>query len=313
MTIAEPLQPLRASDLGRDREWLASLQLGFSAGAGRTRLADMRFHGPLRVQRPFYPEGAVCHIYLLHPPGGLVSGDQLQLNIDCQPGSQALLTTPSAGKIYRADSCNVPQRQKITLRLDAADCEWLPMETVVFDGANGCLDTEVHLHGDARYIGIDVVCLGRPASDKPFAQGQIEQRLAIYRDHKPLLMDRLLLGGDEQLLSARAGFRNLHVAGTLTAVGLADPQAAVDMLRAAFASEPAPEQITDPEDDPITGADSRGSAGNWLSITQRLGVLIVRYLGDDSETANRQLRRAWQLLRPLLLAREACVPRIWAT
>lgn len=283
------------SNLGRDRHWRASLQLGFCAGAERTQLRDMKFHGPLRVQRPFYPEGDICHSYLLHPPGGLVSGDRLQLTINCEPGSHALLTTPSAGKIYRADSCNVVQTQDIRIQVNAASCEWLPMETVVFDGANGRLDTRIDLSGNARFIGMDIVCLGRPASALPFVQGQIEQRLSVYRDQRPLLLDRLLLGGDQQLQHASSGFQGRHVTGTLLAAGLDDPQAAVDMLREHLAELLTP-----------AGAD-------LLSITQRLGLLIVRYLGDDSETASRHLRHTWQLLRPLLWQRPACVPRIWAT
>lgn len=297
MTVAVPppaVQNLNQNpeqNLGQGRRWHATLRLGFCAGADRTRLRDMNFSGPLRVQRPFYPEGEVCHSYLLHPPGGLVSGDLLQLGVSCEPGSHALLTTPSAGKIYRADSCGVAQVQEIRIQVNSASCEWLPMETVVFDGANGRLDTRIDLSGSARFIGMDVVCLGRPASQLPFVQGQIEQRLSVYRDQRPLLLDRLLLGGDQALLHASPGFQGRPVAGTLVAAGLDDPQAAVELLR-----------------QQLPALDT-----GLFSLTQRLGVLIARYLGDDSETAIRQLRLVWYLLRPLLWQRPACVPRIWAT
>ena len=75
------------------------MELNFAVRQGRTTLAKMQFHGPLRVQRPFYPEPAPaetagrapasqpCHCCLLHPPGGLVSGDDLSLEVIVSDGA----------------------------------------------------------------------------------------------------------------------------------------------------------------------------------------------------------------------------------
>lgn len=251
----------------------------------------MEFQGPLRVQRPFYPELDVCHVYLLHPPGGLVSGDDLSIQIHCQSDSHALITTPSAGKIYKADSKNVEQKQHVDIEVDNAACEWLPMETIVFNGAHGKLTTKVNLYGDAKFIGIDVFCLGRPKSHFPFMQGSVEQRLSIYQDGTPLLLERQYLAAEDPLLTSISGFNSNLVSGTLTVVGLSDGQAMVDTLRE------------------HCSADRQGT----LSITYRLNVLLVRYLGDCSEQAQKQLRACWQLIRPELLQRPACEPRIWNT
>lgn len=144
------------------RHWPAYLSLGFDKPGDKTRMKQMEFQGPLRVQRPFYPESDVCHVYLLHPPGGLVSGDDLSIQIQCQPQSHALITTPSAGKIYKADSNGIEQKQHVDIEVDNAVCEWMPMETIVFDGAHGKLTTQVNLFGDAKFVGLDVFCLGRP-------------------------------------------------------------------------------------------------------------------------------------------------------
>ena len=89
---------------GRDRHWSARLHLAYSHRFSRTALTDVDFEGPLRVQRPFYPEGDVCHTYLLHPPGGMVSGDELAIHLQLSPETHVVATTPSAGKIYCADS-----------------------------------------------------------------------------------------------------------------------------------------------------------------------------------------------------------------
>ena len=273
------------------RHWPAYLSLGFDKPAEKTRMIHMEFKGPLRVQRPFYPEEDVCHVYLLHPPGGLVSGDDLNIQLHCQSNSHALVTTPSAGKIYKADSKSIEQKQHVDIEVDNAVCEWMPMETIVFDGAHGKLSTQVNLFGDAKFVGIDVFCLGRPKSHLPFVHGSVEQRLSIYQDGIPLLLERQYLAADDPLLTAVSGFNGHLVSGTLAVVGLDNGAEMVTQLRDHF------------------HADVKGT----LSITYRLNVLLVRYLGDCSEQAQQQLRMCWQLIRPTLLERPACAPRIWYT
>jgi len=77
--------------------WHAALELGFAAASGATRLARRKHRGPLVVQRPFLPEGpGVAHVYVLHPPGGLVGGDELTLDVEVDAGAHALVTTPAA-------------------------------------------------------------------------------------------------------------------------------------------------------------------------------------------------------------------------
>src|SRR5690606_8424395 len=100
-----------------ERHWLARLQLEFVAN-GRTKLARMRHEGPLVVQRPFYPEDDVCHVYLLHPPGGIAPGDHVQLDAKLRAGSQVVMTTPSAGKVYATDTANTGQQQVIHMVLE---------------------------------------------------------------------------------------------------------------------------------------------------------------------------------------------------
>src|SRR3569832_593156 len=111
--------------------WHARLELGFEVCGGRSSLTSRRHHGPLRVQRPFYPEGAgVCHVYVLHPPGGVVGGDELLIDVAVEAGAHALITTPAAGKFYRSGGAVARQRQ--TLRVaEAAVLEWLPQPALL--------------------------------------------------------------------------------------------------------------------------------------------------------------------------------------
>ena len=113
--------------------WHAELELGFVQREARTVLSHRHHQGPLRVQRPFYPEGGVCHVYIVHPPGGVVGGDRLELRVACGEGTHVLLTTPAAGKFYR--SGERPQRQRISFDLHGSTLEWLPQETIYYPGA----------------------------------------------------------------------------------------------------------------------------------------------------------------------------------
>ena len=151
--------------------WQAALDLGFAREDGATRLARRAHRGPLVVQRPFLPEGpGVCHVYLLHPPGGLVGGDELTIDVEVDAGAHALVTTPAAGKVYRTTGAAARQTQRLRVA-DGATLEWLPQEAILYDGARATLETRVELGAARRFIGIDAVCFGLPAGRAPFARG----------------------------------------------------------------------------------------------------------------------------------------------
>ncbi|OXY82316.1 urease accessory protein UreD [Oceanimonas doudoroffii] len=280
--------PSHPTGYGPARSWPAQLDLQLVAGHSRTQLKNMVFSGPLRIQRPFYPEGQTCHLYLLHPPGGLVSGDCLNIDIEAGPGSRSLLTTPSAGKVYRRDSAGVGQGQRVRVRLEEdAELEWLPQETIVFRGANAGLDLHIELGEGARFIGWELVCLGRPAGEQWFDAGSLTQRLQLWRSGRLLFNERLQLEAGDQVHQGRAGLHGGCVFGTLLAAG---PWLNDDVI-----------------------AVLRASLPPGFSVTERLGVLLVRYLGHDMIACRDGMWRAWERLRPAVLAREACFPRIWFT
>lgn len=289
-----------AQTLGRGRNWQAAIELQLQprpcADGQRTALTGLRHHGPLRVQRPFYPEGPVCHVYLLHPPGGLVSGDQLEINAQLAEHSQALITTPSAGKIYKGDSCAVPQQQRLRLQLGReAELEWLPQETILFDGALGRSQTHIQLSGDSRFIGWEILCLGRPANRIRFEQGRFDQQLQIWRDDTPLLLEKQQLLAGSPLATRRWGLQNYPIVGNAYACGFEqEPTDLIDALR---------EQLE--QRDP--------ALDEQVAISWRLDLLCIRYLGHDSEQARHCFTDLWRLIRPALLGRKAGIPRIWLT
>jgi urease accessory protein len=255
--------------------WKAHLSLRFERERARTVLAENLSHGPLVVQKPLYPEGeGVCHAIVVHPPAGIVGGDELKLSVQSAKESCALLTTPGAAKWYR--SAGAWARQTIELDV-AGSLEWLPRETIVFDGALAELRTEIGLKSEARFIGWEIVCLGRSG----FGKGKLKIETSIRRGKELLWFERALLDAGSALTRSPAGLAGHSVFGTLVAA-------------------PAPVEVL-------------GDCRKIVATSVLPGLMIARYLGDSTEEAFHMLRRVWAILRPALLGRDAVAPRIWST
>lgn len=238
------------------------------------------------MQRPFYPEGPVCHVYLLHPPGGVVGGDQLAIDVDVAAQARALVTTPGATKFYRSAAAVASQHQRLRAHAGAS-LEWLPQENILFPGADARVETRVDLKGDARLALWEILCLGRPVIGEPFERGRLDSRLAIYRDDHPLLLERLRVAG-------RTGMGLSQMAE--------QPVTATLLLSHAGASERSLAQTLLPgQDDGYTG------------VTLIDDLLVVRYLGRSTEQAKRLFTAIWSALRPGTVGLAPAVPRIWAT
>ncbi len=279
-----------SSNYGHGRNWIANLSLSFASKASRTILDNMRFKGPLRVQRPFHPEGPVCHSYILHPPGGMVSGDKLSIDVSGDPGSHALITTPSAGKVYGTDSHDLPQTQTIHITLCDAVLEFLPQETIIFDGARAQLDTVIKTNGTSRAVFWDMVVLGRQAGDEPFLSGSVRQSLRIEKDGKPLISEHFYLDAASALRNSPAGLMGKNCFGACYMI-TEHPEALVDVLRANLKECPQ----------------------THIAVTHKPGICMVRALGDDPESLRESFMAAWRLTRKTLLGREPESPRIWLT
>src|SRR5512134_424656 len=131
---------------GQGTTWQARLALHFRADRGRTR-CENRHRGPLRMQKPLYPEGdAVCHAVVIHPPGGIAGGDELELAIAVDRGAHGLVTTPGASKWYKANGRAAAQRVALAVN---GTLEWLPQEAIVFNSADVHSSIEIDLGSDA--------------------------------------------------------------------------------------------------------------------------------------------------------------------
>lgn len=281
---------MRAHYTVQPSDWRAELELWFAVSAGKTRLMRRRHLGPLVVQQPFHPEkDGTCHVYLLHPPGGVAGGDRLELSFHLDAGARAVLTTPGATKFYRSEHGGSAQTTRIAVGAGAV-CEYLPQETIIFDGADARLETRVSLAADATYVGWDFLCLGRPAANERFETGHLSQRIEVLRDGKPIWFERVEIAGGSPLLSAAFALAGQPIFGTMVYAGAVGEDAA-ERVRAAI------------------GASGEGV----FSVSQLEDVVVCRYLGARVSEGKSLFRRAWDLLRMAGQGKAASAPRIWAT
>jgi urease accessory protein len=282
-------------DAAWDAGWGAELDLAYEVRAGRSVLVRRRHHGPLAVQRPFYPEpDGTCHTYVLHPPGGIAGGDRLELRARVGRDARVLLTTPAATKLYRSGGRPARVVQHVTVAAGAR-CEWLPQETIAYAGAKVSIETRFELEPGATLLAWDVTCLGRPASGERFEHGLIEQRLQVVRAGEPVLLERARYAGGAALLSAAWGLGGLPVTGTFVCSGGERPAGVIDDLRAALANAAENETAC------TELAHASGSS------------IVCRYRGHSTERALLAFRAAWAVLRERCCATPAVPPRIWAT
>ena len=272
--------------------WKATLRLDYSREGGRS-VARFAHDGPLRILQSLWPEGdAVCHNVLVHPPGGLVGGDTLQVDVRAAEGSHGLVTTPGASRFYRSEGATA--LQDVWLRVDAgARLEWLPLEALYYSGCRAENRLRMELAPGAELLGWDIAALGLPQAGQPFARGSVLQHLELagsWLDRGRIAAeDHRLLDGPLGLAGHRCLASLFFCAGT--DIGRARREALLDAARAVI--------------EPHALARTAGATAPGPQ------VVVVRVLAPLVEPALQLLkavRRAW---RPLLWELPPDEPRGW--
>lgn len=273
--------------------WHAALALNYTLEDQRSVLRH-RHDGPLRVLQSLYPEGAAtCHNVLVHPPGGLVGGDTLEIDVALGVGAQALVTTAGATRFYRSPGDTAAQRTRLQLA-DGARLEWLPLESILY---SGCL-AENHLRFDldpgAELIAWDVTALGLPHANKPFVRGRYCQHIEM----PGIWLERGVLDSqDTSLLQSPLGLAGQHcMASLFFAAG-----SALARQRRELALDAARLVLQDHALKPMVGVTSPNAQ-----------VLVLRVLALQVEPALNLLKCVWAAWRQVLWNKAAVPPRIWA-
>lgn len=225
---------------------------------------------------------------IVHPPGGLVAGDRLELELELADGAQVLATTPGAQKWYRGEPASLADTR---LRVGSgASLEWLPQPSIVFDHAHVEQTLAIELAADASCIGWEMLVLGRAAMPERFLHGRLRQSLSIARAGRPLWVETLACDAGDRLLSSPLGWGGRTAAASVWAVGDVD-DALLSAWREALASSGCDGGATRPDE----------------------GLLVAKLLADDAQHAMQAARRLWETARPRVARAPAIAPRLWAT
>ena len=287
----DPAVGLPPSSLGH---WRGHLALHYTRDGERTIALD-RHEGPLRVLQRLYPEGPrVCHHVLVHPPGGIVGGDQLDIEATLEAGTHALITTPGATRFYRSRGAAALQQARLRVA-DGARLEWLPLETIAYRGCLGENRVQLELAAGAQMIGWDVLALGLPAASEPFETGVFTQHLEL----PGCWLERgRIAASDRRLLGSPLGLSGHRVLATAWFASGAPLPAALrenllDSARACAEAGPLAARSG------VTGPHER--------------IVVLRLLATHVEAAMALLTSVRATWRQLAWSLPAEPPRIWRT
>lgn len=273
--------------------WHARLTLDYTVEAGRT-VARHTHSGPLRILQSLYPEGdTICHNVLVHPPGGLVGGDTLELAVQGQAGAHGLITTPGATRFYRSDGPLALQTTHLKLEHDAR-LEWLPLEAICYSGCHAENRITMELAPGAELVGWDVTALGLPLAEQPFVRGMLRQHIEL----PGVWLERGTVdANDTRLLNSPVGLAGQRCMASLffvtgTPLSRERRQLALDSARAV-----------------LTAHALAATAGATSPCAQ---VVVVRVLAPVVEPAMDLLRALRHVWRQQLWTKSPSSPRIWS-
>jgi urease accessory protein len=170
-------------------------EIGFARRDGISRLAQLYQRDPLRVLFPAPAAGDPPVAVIVTTSGGLVAGDRLDIRVELAPGATAHVTASAAEKVYRSTGRTTTIRQTLSIGPSAA-LEFLPPETILFDGARLQRETVIDLAPGSAFLGGDIVVFGRRARGERFANGFLREVWELRRNGYLVWGDALHLDDD---------------------------------------------------------------------------------------------------------------------
>lgn len=253
---------------------------------GRTALADLYQRAPCRVLTPKEEPGDPAQAVLLTTSGGIADGDKLSIKLRVGEGAAATVTSQAAEKVYGARLAD-PAIIRVSLAVESgAWTEWLPQETILFEGARLDRRTVAEVAPSGRLLACESVVFGRLARGERFGSGLLHDGWQVRRAGKLVWHDALRLEGDiAALIDRQASFDGAEAMAT--ALYVADDAAAhLDAARALLGE----------------------SVRSGVSVVN--GILIARWFGD-ALAVRRSLTAYLTEFRVVAAGLPARLPRVW--
>lgn len=265
------------------------LHLTFAHTGDGTELVGLRQESPLRALFPRPSAGDLPEAVLVTTSGGLVGGDRLRIEIEAGPDAGALVTSQAAEKVYRSLGPEVEIDVALTLAAGAW-LEWLPQETILFDGSRLRRRITLDLAPSARLLAVDMIVFGRQAHGEDLRSGLLVDAWRLHRGGRLCWADGLRLEGDlQQPLAAPFALAGARAMATLILVA-SDADVGLSEIRAIPPIEPS----------------------RW-GATSLPGVLIARGLSIDPSALRRQLGERVARLREVVGGLPRRLPTAWWT
>lgn len=263
-------------------------RIGYAATDGVSRLAVLEQQSPLRVLFPRPAAGDPPVAALVTTSGGLVGGDRLDVAVSVGTGAALLAVAQAAEKVYRSLGSDCA----VEIALDVADgawLEWLPQETILFDGARLRRNTALDVAGNGRALAGEMLVFGRVARGEAMTYGLVRDGWTVRRDGRLVWADALHMAADEipYSLNAAAGFAGARAYATAIYVG---PDAA---------------------DHRGLAREAAASSGVRSGATLCGPVLIARWLGREPADVRRAFGVYWMRLRAAAGGLAPRLPRLW--
>jgi urease accessory protein len=267
-------------------------EIGFARRDGATRLTHLYQHDPLRVLFPEPEVRDVTLAVLLTTSGGLVAGDRLTISATVEDGAAAHVTAAAAEKIYRSTGATTAVTQHLAVA-DRAWFEYLPPETILFDGARLRRDTRIELAPGAGFLGGGILVFGRQARGERLTHGLVNECWEVWRNGALAWGDALHLNDNiAATLADPACFAGAAACATLIlAPPAGDPGAFLDGARAVQARGATP--------------------GLQAGATIVGGLLIARWLAVDALPLRRAYAELACHLRETAMGLPPRLPRLW--
>jgi urease accessory protein len=270
--------PFAPARVGRD----GALRLRFERRGSATIVTGCRYTLPLQARAPVALDDPSAVISILNPTGGLVGGDRLSIDVEATTGAHAVLTTPSATRVYRTDGDDATQSVKIAIGPRAA-VEWVPDHTIPFAGSAFRQTLDVEMDETARLILVDAFSAGRVGRGEAWQFALLDSAVSVRDRQGWLLHDRFALRGMARTHPAwdGLGYAESHpYFATIAIIGAFDREQLTADLR---------------EQCPVANAGRIGVA----ALTR--GGLLIRCLAPSAPELIETIETCWGLGRRALL------------